>query len=84
MPIACSNTTALPEEIGYAGLTFDPRDPEDIARKIETLLSDQALRASLGEKAARRALEFSLEHTAERTAQVLRSAAAAGLQRPLR
>ena len=60
------------------------RQTEDIARKIETLLSDQALRASLGEKAARRALDFSLERTAERTAQVLRSAAAAGLLRPLR
>tara|TARA_B100000676_G_scaffold286305_1_gene315763 strand:- start:2325 stop:3497 length:1173 start_codon:yes stop_codon:yes gene_type:complete len=84
VPIACSNTAAMPEVIGDAGLTFDPRDTEDIARKIEMLLSDQALRASLGEKAARRALDFSLEHTAKRTAQVLRSAAAADLLRPLR
>ena len=77
-PIACSNSAAMPEVIGDAGLTFDPRDIDDIACKIEMLLSDPSLRADLGKRASQRAEAFSLSQTAERTAAVLRSAAASG------
>jgi len=74
-PIACSNSAAMPEVIGDAGLTFDPRDTADMVRKIENLLADSALRIQLGEKAARRAREFTLARTAASTAEVLRAAA---------
>jgi len=56
-------------------LTFDPRDTADMVRKIENLLADSALRIQLGEKAARRAREFTLARTAASTAEVLRAAA---------
>ena len=77
-PIACSNSAAMPEVIGDAGLTFDPRDTRDIVHKIEMLLADPDLRTQLGERASRRAKEFSLSHTAESTASVLRSAGSGG------
>lgn len=77
-PIACSNSAAMPEVIGDAGLTFDPRDTRDIVHKIEMLLADPDLRTQLGERASRRAKEFSLSHTAESTASVLRSAGSVG------
>ena len=71
----------MPEVIGDAGLTFDPHDTADIARKIEQLLADPGLREDLGKRASQRAERFSLMHTAESTAEVLRSAGAAGLAR---
>lgn len=33
-PIACSNTTAMPEVVGKCGLMFDPRIPEEMAAKL--------------------------------------------------
>lgn len=35
-PVACSNTTSLPEVAGPAGWQFDPRDVEDMARVLTT------------------------------------------------
>ncbi|MEE2998020.1 MAG: glycosyltransferase family 1 protein [Pseudomonadota bacterium] len=75
VPIACSNSAAMPEVIGDAGLTFDPYDIGDIACKIEELLNNPELREDLGKKAVRRAEQFSLSKTAEFTAIVLRNAA---------
>ena len=34
VPVACSNTSSLPEVAGDAAELFDPRSPEDIARAI--------------------------------------------------
>jgi glycosyltransferase involved in cell wall biosynthesis len=39
-PVACSNSTSLPEVIGDAGVLFDPSDPEDIAEKILSAWND--------------------------------------------
>ena len=39
-PVACSNTTALPEVVGDAALTFDPTDAEAIAAAVLELLRD--------------------------------------------
>lgn len=58
VPVACSNTTALPEVAGGAALLFDPRMPEQIAEAIVTLLQDGALRHRLVERGAQRAREF--------------------------
>jgi glycosyltransferase involved in cell wall biosynthesis len=73
-PIACSDSAAMPEVIGAAGLKFDPYNIEDIADKIGKLLNNPELREELGKKAARRAELFSLAKTAEATASVLRNA----------
>jgi glycosyltransferase involved in cell wall biosynthesis len=75
VPIAASNTAAMPEVIGDAGLTFDPDNAREIASRIATLLVDPQMRVKLGEKAAKRAQSFTWEETARRTLDVLRSAA---------
>lgn len=77
VPIACSNTAAMPEVIGDAGLMFDPSDEGDIAEKIKQLLDNPVLREELGKRASMRAREFSLSRTAISTARVLRSACSA-------
>ena len=45
--LCASNVVALPEQVGDAGLLFDPLSPEDIASAIESLLADPPLRQRL-------------------------------------
>ncbi len=47
VPVCSSNILALPEQIGDAGLLFDPRDEKDIAEKINILLNDDSLQQEL-------------------------------------
>ncbi|MBU2601984.1 MAG: glycosyltransferase family 4 protein [Actinobacteria bacterium] len=46
-PVACSNVTSLPEEVGDAALLFDPLAVQDIAARVWQIWTDQALRESL-------------------------------------
>lgn len=57
-PVVCSNTTCLPEIAGDAALYFDPEDPQDIASKVNLLLSDQQLQEYLKAKGVNNALRF--------------------------
>ena len=58
VPIACSNTTAMPETCKSAALYFDPRDPLEIAERLETLMTDKAARLSLSKKSRNRVEEL--------------------------
>lgn len=44
-PIACSNTSSLPEVAGAAGWFFDPRDVDDMAYTLVESFTDDAERA---------------------------------------
>jgi glycosyltransferase involved in cell wall biosynthesis len=46
-PVCASNVVALPEQIGDAGVLFDPMSVEDMAEKISSLLGDADLRKEL-------------------------------------
>jgi glycosyltransferase involved in cell wall biosynthesis len=59
VPVACSNTTSLPEVAADAAILFDPRIPTQIARSIVSLVNDDALRARLIHAGLLRAAEFS-------------------------
>jgi glycosyltransferase involved in cell wall biosynthesis len=74
-PIASSNSAAMPEILGDAGLYFDPLDDADMADKIIQLYTDAALRAQMSERGRARARLFSLEKTASETAEILKRAA---------
>ena len=39
-PVLCSNLFGMPEQVGEAGLLFDPFDPSDIARTIASIWTD--------------------------------------------
>lgn len=43
-PVAVSNKYAMPEQVGEAGLLFDPDSPEEIAECIRKLWTDDELR----------------------------------------
>ena len=47
VPVACSNTTSLPEVAADAAILFDPRVPTQIARAMASLVADEPLRARL-------------------------------------
>ncbi|CAG4901900.1 glycosyltransferase family 4 protein [Paraburkholderia saeva] len=59
VPVACSNTTSLPEVAAEAAILFDPRVPDQIAEAMITLVGDEALRARLIHAGELRANEFS-------------------------
>ena len=66
-PVACSNTTSLPEVAGDAVLYFEPTDIQAIAAAIERLLQDSALRDRLRAAGPGQAKKFSWKRTAEGT-----------------
>lgn len=59
VPVACSNTTSLPEVATDAAILFDPRIPAQIAQAIVSLVGDTALRTQLIQGGYQRATEFS-------------------------
>ena len=64
-PVACSNVTALPEQVMDAGLVFDPFDPVAIADTIARLFTDDDLCEELRTKARRRLNNFDWVRTAK-------------------
>lgn len=70
-PVIGSNTTSIPEVIGFQGALFDPDSPESIAGKIEAALTDHAFRAELVKKARKHIKTFSWDKSAERILDTL-------------
>lgn len=66
VPVACSNTTSLPEVAADAAILFDPRVPTQVAQAMISLVENEALRARLIHSGLQRAAEFS---DSERMAQ---------------
>jgi glycosyltransferase involved in cell wall biosynthesis len=67
VPVACSNTSSLPEVAGDAALLFDPGDERAIAAQIDRLLRDRSLADVLAERGARRCELFTWRNTAQLT-----------------
>ncbi len=63
-PVIVSNTGPMPEVVGDAALTFDPYDVDEITRTMSQVLSDVDLRVELGQRAGRRARQFTWEKAA--------------------
>ncbi|MCI0376815.1 MAG: glycosyltransferase family 4 protein [Gemmataceae bacterium] len=75
-PVIASKSAALPEVCGDAALYCDPRDPQDIAHKIQLLLEDSALCASLRRKGHERSGQFHWRRCALETWAAITSEAA--------
>ena len=75
--VIASNTTALPEVVGEAGLLVDPLDVGAIAEALRRLAADPTLRAELGARGRERAAGFTWKRAAHDTLAVLRDAAVA-------
>ena len=69
--VCASNVVALPEQIGDAGLLFDPTSVADMAAVIARLLGDDELRRTLVERGVRRMAEVTHVSYAERLRSIV-------------
>ncbi len=69
-PVVSSNATCLPEINGDAALYFDPKDPANIATKVDELLGNTALREKLIARGFIQAKKFSWRRMAEETLEI--------------
>src|SRR5438445_3811154 len=72
VPAVIGSSGALPELAAGTAIEVDAQDVDSIARGLETLLSDPALRTRLGAEGMRRAADFTWERSAVATLAVLR------------
>jgi glycosyltransferase involved in cell wall biosynthesis len=71
VPVITSSRASLPEVVGDAALFLeDPLQAEEIAAKVEALISDPALRAGLVEKGRERSRAFTWEKAAAQVLEV--------------
>ena len=70
VPLVSSNATCLPEVYDDGALYFDPFSVDDMATKIDLVLSDQELRRQLIERGKKRHASFSWERMAKQTLAV--------------
>lgn len=69
-PVVVSRVASLPEVVGEAGLTVDPRDPEELASKLGRILEDPIERRRQVEASLARAATFSWKNCARDTLAV--------------
>jgi alpha-1,3-rhamnosyl/mannosyltransferase len=75
-PVACSNSSSLPELVGDAALTFEPTDVASIAETLLLLLGDTEVRSDMSRRGLDRARRFSWTETARRTLALYRAVVA--------
>jgi len=73
VPVILANNSSLPEVGGDAALYFDAQKPEDLADKIERVLGDENLRATMVAKGLEQIKKFSWEKCAQETLEYLKS-----------
>lgn len=71
-PVIYGDNSSMPEVVGPAGLGVGSHDIVGIARALEKLFDDAALRACLSDLAAAQAALFSWDRTARETLEVYR------------
>jgi glycosyltransferase involved in cell wall biosynthesis len=64
LPVACSNTTSLPETAGDAALYFNPMNENEMAKVMEKLWQDRDARTELIRKGRARWKTFTWENNA--------------------
>jgi glycosyltransferase involved in cell wall biosynthesis len=70
-PVLCSNVFGMPEQVGDAGVLFDPFDVEDMAAAIRRVWESGELRRELVSKGRARAADLSLDAFAARWRDVI-------------
>jgi len=71
-PVACSNSSSLPEVVGDAARLFDPQDRDSIRNALESILDSPSTAAALRERGRIRRHLFSWRSCAESTVQIYR------------
>jgi glycosyltransferase involved in cell wall biosynthesis len=69
-PVVVADRASLPEVVGEAGLLVNPDDPEDIARALARVLTEESLRGRMRELGLAQAARFTWEEAARKTLAV--------------
>jgi len=69
-PVACSNTSSIPEVVGNAAVFFDPYSIESIINSLESALFGSGLRETMIQRGFDRIQKFSWGKCAEETLRV--------------
>lgn len=72
-PVITSNTSSMPEVGGDAAIFVDPKSSDEICEAINTILTNESLRAENIQKGLARAAEFSWENTAKEVLEIYRT-----------
>jgi len=72
-PVACSNTSSIPEVVGDAGQYFDPNNIESIQSAMEMVLASGERKTDLINKGYERCNHFTWERCAQETLAVYRA-----------
>jgi glycosyltransferase involved in cell wall biosynthesis len=83
-PVACSNTSAMPEVADGAGLLFDPSHPASIMRAMRDVLLDSELRGRMERLGIQRAAQFTWQKSARATLEVYHEVAGVPARREAR
>jgi glycosyltransferase involved in cell wall biosynthesis len=70
-PVCVANVVALPEQVGDAGVLFDPYSVDDMARKISDTLDNPQLRSELIVRGKNRVAAMTLDRYALQLASLL-------------
>ncbi len=73
-PVLCSNLFAMPEQVGAAGLLFDPFSIGDMAEKILRLWTDNSLRQQLVQRGYEQVKDLTQENYARQWETVIETA----------
>jgi glycosyltransferase involved in cell wall biosynthesis len=71
-PVACSNSSSLPEVVGDAATLFDPADRDAICSALESVLGSPSTATALKERGRIRTQLFSWRSCAENTLDIYR------------
>jgi len=71
VPVLCSELFSMPDQIGDAGLFFNPFEVKDIADKIYKIWLDKDLRSDLTKKGYKRVKDMTLERYAKQWEAVI-------------
>lgn len=72
-PVISSNRTSLPEILGDAPILINPQNPDEIAKAIENILTNENLQKELKKKGIKRAAQFSLEDMSKKILDIFES-----------
>ncbi len=69
--VCCSNVVALPEQIGDAGLLFDPNNINDMAEKMMVYLKSESLRKEKAKMGFDKVINFNHEEYKQKLTEIL-------------
>ena len=66
LPVIASNVPGMREVVADGGTLFDPKNPQELAERVNEILNESSLHRRLADSAKRRAASFGIEATATR------------------